>query len=603
MYHCHANGNSKVLGDLVSQASSWCSQAKTPLLVPVTSWLSLALPPQVLSLTLQAPIRQLVAAPDSQHAFCTTEADDKVVAVYHLTSKKLVRHMAGHKAAITCLHMAPSGLHLLSGSEDTDVLVWDPVTGELRRRLSHHVAGVLCVTCTNAEDLVLSGSEIGVVVLARLDTGQLVQRLENHRGVVSAVAVNRGDDIFATASSDCTVCIWCLETFTLLNTLSLPAAVERLSISGDSTFLLLGCADQCVRVRSLTTGSDVHCLQGYAGRVSAIGFARDNCRCVLGTRDGKAFVFDIHSARLVQTLAAHPDAPVVAIQAQSRDTFLITAAGNKIVVWNFYLKKSEMCHPQPKSKKVDVHKDPVSCVALSRDGSVAVTAAITCLAFAPNGLFVVSGSEDNTLRVWGLTLGLVVSTFKEHQSKIVSVFVTSDSRRVLSVDAQGMHRLWTADSATQLVACVKTANQVTLHANVVFTVGGKSDNSLKYWPVFETDSEKTVSHSEAILCYTVTYDCQTIVTGSQDMSLKVWEVATAKLTQRTAVPLKKAICVKASPPDAINNSTAPLWRARAASQPRQATRRVNNWRLHVWGSDALRGDPIGGVCPDDQRHF
>ncbi|XP_065301006.1 protein qui-1-like isoform X1 [Dermacentor albipictus] len=568
----YADGNSKVLGDLVSQASSWCSQAKTPLLVPVTSWLTLALPPQVLSLTLPAPIRQLVAAPDSQHVFCATEGDDKLVAVYHLTSKKLVRHMAGHKAAITCLYMSPSGLHLLSGSEDTDVLVWDPVTGELRRRLSHHVAGVLCVTCTNAEDLVLSGSEIGVVVLARLDTGQLVQRLENHRGVVSAVAVNRGDDIFATASSDCTVCIWCLETFTLLNTLSVPAAVERLSISGDSTFLLLGCADQCVRVRSLTTGSDVHCLQGYAGRVSALGFARDNCRCVLGTRDGKAFVFDVHSARLVQTLAAHPDAAVVAIQAQSRDTFLITAAGNKIVVWNFYLKKSEMCHPQPKSKKVDLHKDPVSCVALSRDGSVAVTgsrngqlkvwqmstgeahtnldghtAAITCLAFAPNGLFVVSGSEDNTLRVWGLTLGLVVSTFKEHQSKIVSVFVTSDSRRVLSVDAQGMHRLWTADSATQLIACAKTAKQVTLHANVVFTVGGKSDNSLKYWPVFETDSEKTVSHSEAILCYTVTYDCQTIVTGSQDMSLKVWEVATAKLTQVLVGHEGPVTCVAVAP--------------------------------------------------------
>lgn len=40
------------------------------------------------------------------------------------------------------------------------------------------------------------------------------------------------------------------------------------------------------------------------------------------------------------------------------------------------------------------------------------TAPVTCVAFAPNGLFAVSGSEDQTARVWGLTLGLVVSSFK-----------------------------------------------------------------------------------------------------------------------------------------------------------------------------------------------
>lgn len=40
------------------------------------------------------------------------------------------------------------------------------------------------------------------------------------------------------------------------------------------------------------------------------------------------------------------------------------------------------------------------------------TAPVTCLAFAPNGLFVVSGSDDTTLKVFGLTLGVVEATFK-----------------------------------------------------------------------------------------------------------------------------------------------------------------------------------------------
>lgn len=38
--------------------------------------------------------------------------------------------------------------------------------------------------------------------------------------------------------------------------------------------------------------------------------------------------------------------------------------------------------------------------------------AVTSVALAANSLFAVSGSEDHTARVWGLTLGLVVSVFR-----------------------------------------------------------------------------------------------------------------------------------------------------------------------------------------------
>lgn len=37
---------------------------------------------------------------------------------------------------------------------------------------------------------------------------------------------------------------------------------------------------------------------------------------------------------------------------------------------------------------------------------------VTTVSLAANGLFAVSGSEDHTARVWGLTLGLVVSVFR-----------------------------------------------------------------------------------------------------------------------------------------------------------------------------------------------
>lgn len=50
----------------------------------------------------------------------------------------------------------------------------------------------------------------------------------------------------------------------------------------------------------------------------------------------------------------------------------------------------------------------------------------------------------------------------------------------------------------------------------------------------------------------MTYDGQTIITGSQDMSLKVWEVATAKLTQVLVGHEGSVTCAATAP---LNSST------------------------------------------------
>ncbi|RWS22235.1 NACHT domain- and WD repeat-containing protein 1-like protein, partial [Leptotrombidium deliense] len=46
---------------------------------------------------------------------------------------------------------------------------------------------------------------------------------------------------------------------------------------------------------------------------------------------------------------------------------------------------------------------------------------------------------------------------------------------------------------------------------------------------------------------TVTYDCQTVITGSQDMSLKVWEVSSGKITQVLVGHEESVSCVATAP--------------------------------------------------------
>lgn len=78
------------------------------------------------------------------------------------------------------------------------------------------------------------------------------------------------------------------------------------------------------------------------------------------------------------------------------------------------------------------------------------TGAVTCVCFSPNVEFVVSGAEDKSVIVWGLVLGLVVTTFKGHNAVVNCVVVMMDSRRIISADRDGLLCVWLADSSTLL---------------------------------------------------------------------------------------------------------------------------------------------------------
>ncbi len=55
--------------------------------------------------------------------------------------------------------------------------------------------------------------------------------------------------------------------------------------------------------------------------------------------------------------------------------------------------------------------------------------------------------------------------------------------------------------------------------------------SLKIWQVETGDPVQTIAHSAPVTCVGHSTDSEFTVTGSEDMSLKVWESATGKLTQ------------------------------------------------------------------------
>ncbi|XP_065201622.1 protein qui-1 isoform X2 [Planococcus citri] len=565
--------SSDLINRILLSAMAWCDGYTDPLLVPLTAWLQPPLPLYVKCVNCGVQVHKILPTPSAQHVVVLPVAGDPQL--WHAMSNTLVHTFKGHSGAVLCLTITDDSQLLLTGSEDTSVIIWNLKTFEMKMKITEHIASVLCVTCALHNTVVVTGGEDSRIIITSLTNGEVLNKIDHHRGPVTQVLFTPIGDVLVSSSMDKSVCLWDLETFSLLNTINMASSVVTMKMSADSIFLSIACEDNQIYLHSVATGTFIHTLRGHKSKVTSICLANDNQRAMAGGTDSRVYVFDMRSGSLLRTITTTPHhALVTCVQATKNDDFLVTAGESRLAYWNFRdvglieFEKEAVLKQSSQNKRP--HSVPISCIEISIDGTIAVTGAmdglvnvwqlnshelqstmeghsgpITCIAISPNGLFVVSGSEDTSARVWGLTIGVVVCSYTAHQSSITAVRVLSDSRRAISIDKLGTLAIWAADNGTKLFSARGPTHFLAVTNNMKYIICGDGDHCLQIWPVMTYREEErfNVSHSEEITCFALTYDSLHVITGSKDMSLKVWQVNGGKLAQVLVGHTDQVTCV------------------------------------------------------------
>ncbi|XP_037926913.1 NACHT domain- and WD repeat-containing protein 1 isoform X3 [Hermetia illucens] len=577
----HDENDNSLLSITVRSATAWCDGYTVPLLVPMTGWLPVPLPSQIRTMTVSGtgPIRDIALAPSKQHLVIATKVGD--AQLWHIMSNSLVHTFKGHTAPVTSMVVPPGSNMLVTGSEDASIIVWNVNNRSLKAHIREHIAPVLCVTCAMNNTLAISGGEDSRIIIMDLNMGKVLGKIDHHRGPVTSVQVSASSDVLVSASHDATICLWSLEDYSLLNCIQMHSPIFTMRISCDSVFLLGHCADNGLYLRTLATGTELHALKGHKSKVRTMAIAMDSQRAIIGCDDTRALIFDMHSGRLVRSLPPNPG-PCTALYVLENDDFLITVGGNKITFYSFrneevfvnpYSHRRRKKHSKPILSQRSTNPaniPPVTCFDISRDSQLAAvassksvhimqinspelqctldghTGAVTCVNFSPNCEFLTSGSEDKTVVVWNLGLALASITFKGHNAGINCVVVLMDSRRVISSDKEGTLHVWLADSATLLQTVQGPNKFLAATNNMKFAVCTNGDNSLKIWSLTREDEKYTVSHSGEITCFAITADSLYVITGSRDMSLKVWQATGGKLAQVLVGHIDAVTCVAVS---------------------------------------------------------
>jgi len=156
----------------------------------------------------------------------------------------------------------------------------------------------------------------------------------------------------------------------------------------------------------------------------------------------------------------------------------------------------------------------------------------TTMTILPDGHRVITGSFDNTLKVWDLENGRELATLAGHSGSINSVVITSDNCRAISASNDKTLRVWDLESGHELHTLIghkKGIHVVALTPDNRRVVSGSDDNTLKVWDLETGRMLNTLKgHTAEISAVILTHNGNRIISASRDKTLKVWDLESGR---------------------------------------------------------------------------
>jgi F-box and WD-40 domain protein CDC4 len=300
----------------------------------------------------------------------------------------------------------------------------------------------------------------------------------------------------------------------------------------DDDKILTGSDDTLIHVYDTRTGVLRKKLEGHEGGVWALQY--EGNVLVSGSTDRSVRVWDIEkglctqvfhghtsTVRCLQILMPEPTGQIEngqAVMLPEKPLIITGSRDSQLRVWRL---------PEQGSKRYIQTGPPANDADCPYFVRVLAGHSHSVRAIAAHQDTLVSGSYDNTVRVWKISTGETVHRLQGHSMKVYSVVLDHKRNRCISGSMDNFVKIWSLDTG----ACLYTLEG---HSSLVGLldlrderlVSAAADSTLRIWDPENGQCKSTLTaHTGAITCFQ--HDGQKVISGS-DRTLKMWDVKTGE---------------------------------------------------------------------------
>jgi tetratricopeptide (TPR) repeat protein len=155
------------------------------------------------------------------------------------------------------------------------------------------------------------------------------------------------------------------------------------------------------------------------------------------------------------------------------------------------------------------------------------TDAVFSVAFSPDSQMIVSGSDDSTIRLWNLDGSAIGVPFAGHTSSVRSVAFSPDGQMIVSGSLDNTIRLWNLDGSAIGVPFeghTSSVRSVAFSPDGQMIVSGSNDETIRLWNLDGSAiGVPFAGHTDAVFSVAFSPDGQMIVSGSSDTTIRLWK--------------------------------------------------------------------------------
>ena len=198
------------------------------------------------------------------------------------------------------------------------------------------------------------------------------------------------------------------------------------------------------------------------------------------------------------------------------------------------------CENRPSSTAVEPSLNPVSKQQPINQVIFTLSGhddSVQAIAITPDGETLVSGSYDNTVKLWDLKTGKLLKTLSGHKEAVTSVAITPDGQILASGSSDNTVKIWNLKTAKSLLTLDKNKAAVTsivISPDGANLISANADKTIKIWNLKNAELQRTIKAETVSLAMSA--DGKTLFSGNDDGTIQLFDFSTGKLLKALTPP-------------------------------------------------------------------